>query len=162
MPPGAQVREARAEDREVLDVLHRCLYVEHRDRVVDPNDLPLIDYRDYERILAEDLAELLADRSAIVLVAESGGRVVGYITGRVRVEARRVLPRRGIVEDWYVEETARGDGTGRTLLRELERRFAGRGCDVIESATWVGNEGARKAHESLGFREVRVMYRKLV
>jgi L-amino acid N-acyltransferase YncA len=160
MSPRAQVREARAEDREVLDDLHRRLYVEHRDQVVDANDLPLIDYQDYERILAEDLAALFADRNAIVLVAESGGRVVGYITGRVRVEARRVLPRRGIVEDWYVEQAARRDGTGRALLSELERRFAGRGCDVIESATWSGNESARDAHDALGFREVRVMYRK--
>ena len=160
MSDDVEVRDAAQSDREALEAFHRNLYIGHRDRVVDTGDLPLVDYRDYERILAEDLASLLSDRGALVLVAESGGRVVGYITGRVRVESRRVLPRRGIVEDWYVDPAARGAGVGRALLAELEQRFAGRGCDVVESATWAGNDGARRAHEALGFREIRVMYRK--
>ena len=160
MADEAHVREVEAEDREAVQAFHTSLYVQHRNRVVDRDDLPLIDYRDYESVLADDLAGLLADRSAIVLVAESRGTVVGYITGRVRVESRRVPPRRGVIEDWYVTDEARGSGVGRALLNELERRFAARGCDAIESATWSGNEGARKAHEALGFREIRVMYRK--
>jgi ribosomal protein S18 acetylase RimI-like enzyme len=160
MANAVQVREARAEDREVLLDLHERLYVGQRDRVVDRSDLPLIDYHDYEQVLADDLAALMADRSAVVLVAESGEGILGYITGRVRVESRRVLPRRGVVEDWYVAEQARGTGIGRALLLELERRLTSRGCDVIESATWAGNDEARKAHDALGFREIRVLYRK--
>jgi len=46
------------------------------------------------------------------------------------------------------------------LLLKIEERFAAAGCEVIESATWSGNEGARRAHDALGFREIRVMYRK--
>lgn len=160
MADAVTVREAREEDRYVLQGLHERLYIQHRNRVVDGRDLPLVDYHDYPRILAEDLASLMGDKSAIVLVAESKGAVLGYITGRVRVEAQRVLPRRGVIEDWYVTDQARGAGVGRALLSELERRFVGRGCDVIESATWTGNDDARKVHEALGFREIRVMYRK--
>ena len=47
-------------------------------------------------------------------------------------------------------------------LRELEKRFAREGCQVLESATWSSNESARRAHDKLGFREIRVIYRKLV
>lgn len=158
--PETQVRDARPEDREVLRRFHRSLYVDHRDGVVDRTDVPLIDYHDYEGVLADDLAALMADQSAVVLVAEQDREVVGYITGRVRVEPRRVLPRRGVIEDWYVAEGARGAGVGRALLLELERRFAGRGCDLVESATWADNDHARKLHESLGFREIRIVYRK--
>jgi ribosomal protein S18 acetylase RimI-like enzyme len=160
MSASVRVREGREEDRGSLQGFHRELYVVHRDHVLEADDVPLVDYRDYEQVLADDLAALLSDRSAIVLVAEIDGRIVGYITGRVRVEPRRVLPRRGIVEDWYVDETVRGSGVGRALFEELERRFSGRGCDVVESATWANNDGARKAHEALGFREIRVMFRK--
>jgi GNAT superfamily N-acetyltransferase len=160
MSDPVHVREARTADRETLGDFHRRLYVEHRDRVVDAADLPLIEYREYEQVLADDLAALMSDRTAVVLVAESANAVVGYITGRVRDEAQRVLPRRGIVEDWYVDDSARGGGIGRALLAALEERFVGLGCDVVESATWAGNREARKAHEVLGFREVRVMYRK--
>ena len=162
MEPAIAVRDARDTDHEVLLRFHKRLYEAHRDRVVAQEDLPLIAYRDYERILADDLRALMGDRNAHVLIAEADGEPIGYITGRVTTEARRVLPRRAIVEDWYVEESARGDGVGKRLLAELEQRFVDAGCQVIESATWSGNEGARRAHDALGFREIRVIYRKLV
>ena len=155
-----EVREADDSDRDVLMGFHQSLYQDHRDEVVAKNDLPLIEYRDYERILRDDLDALLRGRSSHVLVAESQGVAVGYITGRVTMEPRRVLPRRGVVEDWYVMPASRASGVGAVLLRELEERFAAAGCELIESATWSGNEGARRAHDALGFREIRVMYRK--
>jgi ribosomal protein S18 acetylase RimI-like enzyme len=157
-----QVREADESDRDVLMCFHRALYQDHRGEVVSTEDLPLIEYRDYERILRDDLHDLLRDQNSQVLVAESGGVAVGYITGRVMVEARRVLPRKGVVEDWYVVPESRGSGVGALLLREIEERFVAAGCEVIESATWSGNEGARRAHDALGFREIRVMYRKRI
>lgn len=162
MEPAIQVRDAQASDREVLMGFHRSLYESHRAQVVSEEDLPLINYRDYEQILEEDLAALLEDRNSQVLIAESDGVPVGYVTGRIKVEPRRVLPRRGVIEDWYVVPVARGAGVGALLLQELERRFAGAGCEVIESATWSGNEGARRAHDALGFREIRIVYRKRV
>jgi GNAT superfamily N-acetyltransferase len=160
MDSTIEVHEAAESDRNALMSFHRSLYQDHRDKVVAKEDLPLIEYRDYERILRDDLDALLRDRNSHVLVAESQGVAVGYITGRVTVEARRVLPRRGVVEDWYVVPASRGTGAGALLLGEIENRFAAVGCEVIESATWSGNEGARRAHDALGFREIRVMYRK--
>ena len=157
-----EVREADDSDRVVLMDFHRSLYQAHRDEVVATEDLPLIEYRDYDRILRDDLHALLKDQSSHVLVAESQGVAVGYITGRVTVEPRRVLPRKGVVEDWYVAPESRGSGAGALLLRKLEERFVTAGCEVIESATWSGNKGARRAHDALGFREIRVIYRKRI
>lgn len=157
-----EVRDADESDRDVLMSFHRSLYQGHRDKVVAKQDLPLIEYRDYDRILRDDLDALLRDRLSHVLVAESEGVAVGYITGRLTVEAGRVLPRRGVVEDWYVVPGARGSGAGASLLRAIEGRFEKAGCDLIESATWSGNEGARRAHDALGFVEIRVMYRKRI
>ena len=162
MVPTFVVREADDADRQVLLSFHSNLYQAHRDEVVAEQDLPLIEYRDYERILSDDLQALLDDPRSHVLLAESQGVAVGYITGRVNLEPKRVLPRRGVVEDWYVVQESRGSGVGACLLRELEQRFAAAGCEVIESATWSENEGARRAHDALGFREIRVMYRKRV
>lgn len=162
MPPAIDVRDARDADHDTLLRFHKELYQTHRDRVVAPEDLPLVAYRDYERILDDDLRALMKDRDAVVLLAESRNVPVGYITGRITTEARRVLPKRGVVEDWYVEEAARGAGAGTSLLRELEKRFADAGCQLVESATWSSNDGARSAHDALGFREIRVIYRKLL
>ena len=155
-----EVRQASGSDQEVLFGFHQSLYQAHRDRVVAKEDLPLIEYRNYDRILRDDLHALLTAQDSHVLVAESEGTAIGYITGRISVEARRVLPRRGVVEDWFVVPESRGSGAGALLLRELQNRFIAAGCEVIESATWAGNEGARHAHDALGFREIRVMYRK--
>jgi ribosomal protein S18 acetylase RimI-like enzyme len=155
-----EVRDADTTDEKVLFGFHQSLYQAHRDQVVPKDDLRLIEYRNYDRILRDDLEALLGAQNSHVLVAESEGVAIGYITGRVTVEARRVLPRRGVIEDWYVVPEARGSGAGALLLRELEKRFIAAGCEVIESATWAGNDGARRAHDALGFREIRVMYRK--
>jgi predicted GNAT family acetyltransferase len=73
-----------------------------------------------------------------------------------------VLPRKGVVEDWYVAPESRGSGAGALLLRKLEERFVAAGCQMIESATWSGNKGARRAHDALGFQEIRVIYRKRI
>ena len=160
MAPTPQVRPAGDADRQTLLRFHKALYEAHRERVVAPEDLPLVDYRGYEKILADDLDALLRDRNACVLIAEVDGQAVGYITGRISTEPRRVLPKRGIVEDWYVAEASRGAGIGAHLLDELQKRFIEAGCQLIESATWSGNKRARQAHTSLGFREIRVIYRK--
>jgi GNAT superfamily N-acetyltransferase len=160
MAPTNQVRAAEGSDRDTLIDFHRSLYQDHRDEVVAKEDLPLIEYQDYECILFEDLDALLRDEHSHVLIAESRGVPIGYITGRVTFEPQRTLPCRGVVEDWYVVPESRGTGVGALLLRELEERLAAAGCETIESATWSGNEGARRAHDALGFREIRVMYRK--
>jgi ribosomal protein S18 acetylase RimI-like enzyme len=162
MAQTIEVRDADASDRIALIDFHRSLYQEHRGKVVAAEDLPLIEYRNYDQVLRDDLDALLRDRSGYVLLAESEGAALGYITGRVRTEPDRVLPRRGVIEDWFVVPEARGSGVGAKLLHALEKRFAATGCEVIESATWAGNTGARHAHDALGFREIRVMYRKRV
>lgn len=160
MDPTIRVREARSSDRDLLLGFHQSLYQRHRDQVVPERDLPLIEYENYERVLRDDITASLSSDSTHVLIAEVRGVPIGYITGRVDVEPGRVLPRRGIVEDWYVVPESRGSGVGALLLKELEQRFIDEGCQLIESGTWSGNEGARRAHDALGFHEIRVIYRK--
>lgn len=154
------VRDATESDRAVLWGFHRSLYITHRDEVVPPQQLPLVGYSDYEKVLRDDLDGTLHDRNRIVLIAEVQGVPVGYVAGRVVTEARRTLPKRGIVEDWFVEPEARGSGVGRRLAEALQTRFEAAGCQVMESATWSGNQDARRAHDALGFEEIRVLYRK--
>lgn len=160
MSVSIEVREAAEADRETLLRFHQSLYELHRDEVVPADVLPLIEYRDYAQVVEDDVTALLADRNGHILIAESEGVAVGYITGRTMVEPHRVLARRGVVEDWYVDRAHRGQGIGAALLRQIEERFRSVGCEVIESATWSSNEGARRAHASLGFQEIRTVYRK--
>ena len=155
-----QFRRALPHDHDVVLALHRALYVTHRDAVMDPARADFYAYTDLDSALSEDVTSLLTSDEAVVLLAERGGRVVGYISGRVVEDARRVLPRRGIVEDWLVLDGERGRGVGRALMDMVTRVFREAGCSAIESATWPFNDGARRAHEGLGFTEYEIRYRK--
>ncbi|MEM7436222.1 MAG: GNAT family N-acetyltransferase [Myxococcota bacterium] len=154
------IRSADATDRPVLRGFHGDLYRKHRDQILPAETRPLIEYEDYDTLLEADIDALLTDRGAHVLVAERDGRAIGYITARTRVEPRRALSRRAVLEDWYVEPGHRGDGVGGALLRALEAKLKAVGCEVLESGTWSNNDIGRRAHESSGFQEVRTTYQK--
>lgn len=158
--PELVIRRAGRADRPTLQRFHEALYVAHRDRVMPAALADLFAYRDFVRTLHDDVDAILSSRESVALLAERGGAPVGYVTGHVETDERRVLPRRGVVEDWYVEPAARGGGVGAALLDAIAAHFRALGCEVLESATWSFNDGARRAHERLGFAEYEVRYRK--
>lgn len=154
-----QVRRATDADRSLLRYFHRQLYVAHRERVLAKEIEPLFAYKDLDSALEEDVRALLSNRDAVALIAEIDGEPVGYITGHLEVDRRRVLPRRGIIEDWYVDEARRAHGIGKHLVEAIKTHFRDLGCQVLESATWAANAGAREAHTALGFHELDIRYR---
>ena len=155
-------RQATLQDRDALVRLHRALYIEHRDRVVAPDIMPLLAYRDFEEVLERDVDGLLTARGKFALVAQVDDQVVGYITGHIEHEPQRVLRRRGVVEEWYVDKARRGTGLGRELFARLTEAFSKQGCEAIESKTWASNAEGRGAHEALGFEPIQIVYRKTI
>jgi len=156
------LRQASSADRDALVALHLALYVDHRETVVPSAHEELYAYRDFESILRGDVDAMLRNTSTSILVAEEAGAVVGYVTGYVKNDPRRLLSRKGVVGDWYVLPEMRGRGVGRQLLEALLRVFEGRGCSVVETTTWPGNEGARSAFEAAGFAEILITYRRSI
>jgi len=55
------------------------------------------------------------------------------------------------LEDLFVEESARGEGHGRTLVRAAIERARSRGCDRIQLDVNQANSGAMALYESCGF-----------
>jgi ribosomal protein S18 acetylase RimI-like enzyme len=155
-----EIRRATLADRAIVLSFHRALYITHRDRVLPPGILELIAYRDFDNVLREDVDAMLKNDQTIVLLGLESGKAVGYISGRIQQEPRRLLRRRGVIEDWYVDEAYRGKGYGASLLYGLEASLRDAGCELLESATWAFNDSARRAHEALGFKEVQIQYRK--
>jgi L-amino acid N-acyltransferase YncA len=86
------------------------------------------------------------------LVAETGGRVVGWLAV-ASVSQRPVY--RGVVEhSVYVDEAARGRGVGRALLEALVAAAPGLGIWTIQTSIIDTNEGSLTLHERVGFRVV--------
>lgn len=155
------VRQARLEDRATLVELHRALYVEHRGEVMPAELEPLYAYRRFDEVLAEDVAAMLRNPATTLLVAEDEEeRAVGYVSGYVQHDPRRLLSRKGVLGDWYVRQEHRGAGVGRQLLDALFAIFADAGCSVVETSTWPFNTATRRAMEHLGFREIQIVYRR--
>ena len=157
---AATIRPATRADHPTVLRFHRELYIRHRDEIARPDVITLLAYRDTEGTLRDDVEGLLAGRDTRVLIAEREGRAVGYVTGHTEVDPRRVLPRKGVVEDWFVMRDERGRGTGAALMSHLIDGFRRDGCQVVESGTWAFNEGARKAHAKAGFIEIEVKFRQ--
>jgi GNAT superfamily N-acetyltransferase len=160
VPTETSIRRANQKDYATVLKFHQELYVRFRDQIAPAEALPLFAYRDLDTTLRDDVHGLLRARDTWVLLAERAGQAVGYVSGHLEVDARRLLVKRGVVEDWLVVEEARGHGVGKSLLAGLEAIFREQGCSVMESGTWAFNAGARKAHAAAGFTEIEVKMRK--
>ena len=154
------IRKATRSDRALVLRFHRELYIRFRDEVASAEVQPLFAYRDLERTLKEDVDGLLGGHDTIVLIAERAGAPVGYVSGHIEMDLRRVLAKKGVVEDWYVLPEARGTGVGKLLLNTMIERFKTAQCEVAESGTWAFNAHARKAHAQAGFHEIEVKFRR--
>ena len=161
-----KIRQARLEDSDLVYGFHRALYLEHRARVM-PEELEILfAYRQFPHVLREDVDAMLRNDTTVLLVAErieaeqSHPVGLGYISGYIQNDTRRVLSRKGIVGDWYVDPDGRGQGVGRALMQTLFAIFRESGCSIVETSTWSVNTETRKAMDRLGFREIQVTYRQ--
>lgn len=103
------------------------------------------------------------DRDMQCIVAEEGGRIVGFIEVSVRTHAEGCDTERvGYVEGWYVVPEARRRRVGRRLMRAGEQWAVARGCQEFASDTDTTNLLSQAAHAACGFKEVEriVCFRK--
>lgn len=89
--------------------------------------------------------------AAEALVAERGGRVVGFALYFTTFST--FLCRPGLyLEDLFVEPAHRGFGIGKALLRALAALAVERGCGRLEWRVLDWNEPSIRFYESLGAR----------
>lgn len=88
---------------------------------------------------------------SLFLVAECGGRVVGYSVGIVENGER------GHLISIAVEEVYRGRGLGRSLIKEFESRVKALGATRVVLEVSVENSVALSLYERLNYRVVKVL-----
>lgn len=86
------------------------------------------------------------------LVAEVGGRVVGY--AYATPYATRAAYRWSVETSVYLAPEARGRRLGRTLYEALFARLRRRGYRRVVTGVALPNDASLRLHASLGFREV--------
>ena len=102
---------------------------------------------------AARFAELSGHADHALLVAESGGRVAGWI----QVSLPRIFetPARAEIAGLVVDETARGAGIGRNLVAAAVDWARERGCVAIRVRSNVLRERAHAFYRREGFGDLK-------
>ena len=101
--------------------------------------------------------DLLNDSKVAILVAESDGVVIGYLTlnfNRSLLDANITA----IIDELIVSKDHRGKGVGSKLVTIAIKRCRYNGCSEIGVGTEFSNAAARKFYERCGFSEIGVIF----
>jgi GNAT superfamily N-acetyltransferase len=148
------IRRATPTDLPALGRLGALLMRVHHDfdraRFLAPADDPESGY-------AWFLGSQLADRDAIVLVAEQDGAVIGYVYAGIEpLSWKELRDEAGFVHDLLVEPGARGAGVGLQLLEAAVDWLRARGMPRVVLWTAERNEAAQRLFARAQFRRTMI------
>ncbi len=100
-----------------------------------------------QKYTEEELAKLFDDEKAPVFVYEEDGKVLGHLFCAVKDFAK---VKTFYIEDFCVDENARGKGIG-TQLFEFAKEYAKEiGCYNLILCVWEGNDQAKAFYDKMG------------
>ncbi len=103
--------------------------------------------------LKQRLEALITEESALLLVAELKGKVVGYIHGKM-VTYLLFAGREMLVSELFVMESVRGRGVGKALLSAIESEAVTQKCFRISVLNSRERESYKRGfYPSLGYEE---------
>jgi len=109
-----------------------------------------------------ELAKALEDADSALLVAETGGKVVGLALAIVERHTDDLIDAPFLTVEYLETDAAfRGRGIGRALMHEVEAIAEARGITTLELLVWSCNTAAIALYESLGYSplEMRMVKR---
>lgn len=101
----------------------------------------------------KELDNIIEQRPVYVAAGDSG-EVIGYAICILRgIEFSTTMRKRStlFIDDFCVDENARGKGVGKALFEHVKKQAKMRGCDDITLNVWEGNS-ARDFYEKMGMR----------
>jgi len=112
-----------------------------------------------------DLIDRAATKQGRMLVAEQDGAVIGWAMCHVDRHESFVLEeerRFGYIAELFIEESARGQHVGRTLLKSCEDHFRAMGVKTVLIGALSPNTRARNAYRAAGYADYAVNLRKVL
>ena len=152
--PNVTIRRALHTDMKAVGRLGAMLIQEHFD--FDP-DRFIPAGPDSPQRYGSYLGSQLERDNIIVLVAESGGNVVGYTYAGVEgFDYMSLRGPAGVLYDIVVDPAFRGQGIGRTLLDATIAALKARGEPRVVLSTSDKNETAQRLFARAGFRRTMI------
>ena len=143
------IRPATTADQQALGRFGGALMRQHH--AADPKRFIQVDHPEagYGRFLVSQIS----NSNSLVMVAEHSGAIIGYVFADVEptnwMELRGPC---GVVQDIYVDETARHLGAGRELMTAAIAWIRSKGRSQVVLLTKTRNEHAQHLFAKLGFR----------
>lgn len=140
------IRKAKKEDIESIHKLDResAKYHKKFDR-----DFYTVSEKWWE-IKKDSQIKAIKSPTNLILVAEAGKKIVGYIWGYVKTIMKHRI---GKIQELIVNSKQRGKGIGKELIRGMLDFFKERECIISEIETFVENLPAIQFYEKAGFRK---------
>ncbi len=157
-----QVRIVKAGVARIADLepLWRALHAQHLSIDPRPAGIPMRPQDEtWER--RRDLYEAwLAEKDALLLLAESKERAVGYALSHMHEadDTWDTHGRFGVLESLSVLPEMRGRGIGGLLMSALRAELRNLGVTALEIGVVATNKAARRFYERQGFRPWQVHY----
>lgn len=151
-----EIRIVRAGPERIddLEPLWKALLAHHRS--IDPGipGVPLRALDESWSLRRAEYEEWLSEPDAFVLIAEDGGRPVGYALVHYRSsdDSRVTGERFAELESLAVLPECRGRGLGSRLMTAVYRELHRLGVGELEIGVLSTNEGAIRFYERQGFR----------
>ena len=150
----AIIRTAERRDTRALGRLGAMLMRTHYD--FDPQRF-LSPGEDAERGYASFLGSKLGASDDVVLVAEDGGEIVGYVWAALEpLSWKELRGPAGFIHDIAVMEESRRSGVAKKLMEAAVDWLRERGAPRVVLWTAAPNEAAQALFRRLGFRETMV------
>ena len=158
-------RKARLADLPLLGALEKEFSRDERKIVLSetPRLKPYIQRTpDRDRIVARWMRGWIRSRNALVLIAEKGGRPVGFSTASVETNKGIYGPVRfGFIGFVFVRQTYRGRGISSLMMKEMLTWFTKRKIKHVSLSVMAGNQPARAIWKKWGFCDFSVFAWKL-
>lgn len=148
------IRPATENDAAALGRLGALLLRAHQafdaQRFMAPGRNPEVGYGSF-------LVSQLSDEDVLVLVAEQGGVVIGYVYAGLEPRSWKELRDAcGFIHDVAVAESGRRAGVATALVEAAAEWLRARGAPRVVLWSAERNEGAQRLFDRLGFRRTMV------
>ncbi len=145
------IRPLEIGDKEQMLRLMKEFWIDHnRGRVISDGLMKYEELKNASETMESEFQEYL---NWIGFVAEDDNQLIGFIFGRIKEKAHKVIDKEGYVEEFFVTERMRGNGIGTKLFDKIIEEFKSKGCKSLGTDAYASNTKALEYYKKLGFNE---------